>query len=229
MQGTGHTEKIWLPGPKSQGKQKFAEWLCQSGVQADREFVNIIHMEEIPLEDRRDCLVLVFGEIASGSAPAPWQSLEELSEVLLRAADIRPRRMVLVSDTMVYGKLFGEQRLVKEDEIGYLSHTADGETAAQCMRTAENLCFRLTRERGLNAGIVRADWQAVFAGTKQSRLQETLLNILENGAPGEVFNLSEKSSKERLLQKEQCAQARSPLSPITVIPDTGKAEKYAAS
>lgn len=229
MRETGHTEKVWLPGQESKEKQMFLAWLRRPGTQADREFISVTRAEEIAPEDRTDCRVLLFGSMDSADGTVAWRSFEKLTETLLQAAALRPRRLLFVSDMMVYGKLFGEQRLVREDEIGYLSHTTDREMAAQCLRTVENLCFRLAREEGLNAGIVRADWKTVFAGTGECRMRETLLNILENGAPGEVFNLSEESLKERILRNERCAEARSPLSPITVIPDTGKAENYAAS
>lgn len=229
MRETKHTEKIWLLGPESQRKRTWTEQLRRLSAQTGREFVSIRQPGEIPSREMEGCRALLFGDSGSCDGAELWQSFEKFSEILLQLAGNRPGRLLFVSDILVYGKLFGRQRLVKEDEIGYAGHTAERDMAAQCLRTEENLCFRLAREEGLNIKIVRADQSVMSAEAPQEKLLETLLGILEDGVPGEVFNLSAKTLEERRQKNEQCARGHSALAPVTVIPDTRKAEKYAAS
>lgn len=194
---------------------------------------------------REDC-VLLFGRYAeSGEQPCAsarneaedcrpdtgW--IEELMDAIGQIRRIRPRGVLFVSDTMVYGKLFGEQRLLRENELGYVCHTsADGMTA-QWMRTAEHLCARLAREEGLSVKIVRADWEHIPAvlqeDGEQGEILNSLFDIWENGIAGEAYNLSGLSRDTLARKNAECAKARSPLAPVTVLPDIGKAENYAAS
>jgi hypothetical protein len=138
--------------------------------------------------------------------------LEDFLKQLKWLDTVHPKSILLVSDTSVYGKLFGMPRRVREDELGYVCHTSDADMAAQCMRTAEHLCSRLAREKGMPIRIARVDWQSISDAetvqTSKTEMAQTaseqamradsgaaciaseLLNVLKNGAAGEAYNLS---------------------------------------
>ncbi len=168
-----------------------------------------------------------------GQASIP-QWFEEVAEAIGRLQQSRPCRVLFVSDTMVYGKVYGEQHLLREDETGYVCHTSAKDRTAQWMRMAEHLCARLAREEGLAVKIARVDWSE-FAEEPQrqaealDRLLNRMLSILERGVAGEAYNLSSLTLETLAGKNAACAGARSPLSPVAVIPDIGKAENYAAS
>lgn len=145
--------EIVCAGPDSEVKRAVAETLARAArAQSGAELRFAEKM-------RQESLVLIFGGYAREDG---WENFLELTETLEQARRTGPRRALFISDDMVYGKVFGEQRPLKEDEIGYLSHTAADCAAAQCMRTAEHLCFRLAREEGLSLSIVRADWGSLL-------------------------------------------------------------------
>ncbi len=194
----------------------------------------------------REDSVLLFGRYAKseeqprssvrdgmGDQRADTGWIEELTDAIRQIQRVRPREVLFVSDTMVYGKVFGEQRLLCENEIGYVCHTSADSMTAQWMRTAEHLCARLAREEGLSVKIVRADWAHIPAVLQEKgepgAILSSLFDILKNGTAGEAYNLSGLSRDTLERKSEECAGARSPLAPVTVLPDIGKAENYAAS
>ena len=164
-----------------------------------------------------------------------WQEFLALSGLLedLRKSD--PAAVLLLSDITVYGKVFGTVHALKEDELGYVCHTDPKDAAVQCTRTMEHLCSRLGREEGFPVKIARADWDTM---TEQSaelngQLAYHMLKVLLRGMPGEVYNLpGAEELKEaaenpgRPVETGRLGQGfsdRSPLSPIPIIPDAGKA------
>lgn len=230
-----HPGRIVLLGPDSGVREAVCSSLKKAGP-AGRELVCGQPADPVAPGDS----VLLFGCYDPEEGAQAWSGFEELSEALEQVRKNRPRRVLFVSDLLVYGKVFGAPRLLREDEVGYVCHTAEDGMTAQCLRTAENLCARLAREEGLSVKIVRADWRRLIreeaegiSGQSGRRSLETILGvmlkILESGEPGSVCNLP--VADPELLRREcaQSGQSRSPLMPLAVIPDTGKAEKYAAS
>lgn len=206
-----------------------------------------------------------------------WQEFLVLSGLLEKLQKRKPKAVLLLSDTKVYGKIFGTSHPLKEDEMGYVCHTDPKDESVQCMRTLEYLCSRMGREEGFPVKIARADWEGILsrdicaetpktgeeqvAGKKYEqessdqmvkteykqenqgimlgeRLAYHMLQIMLEGIPGEAYNLpgAEELKKEavRNLSGLPTGSAdsavsmsvdtvRSPLSPIPVVPDTGKA------
>ena len=160
----------------------------------------------------------------SGSlSRASWKEFLVLSGLLedLRKAD--PAAVLLLSDTGVYGKIFGALHALKEDEMGYVCHTDPGDSALQCMRTMEHLCGRLGREEGFPVKIARVSGNGFLNPEDHDekfceRLAFCVLKVMLRGTPGEVYNLPGMEEPEDLSRRSD----HSPLSPIPIIPDAGK-------
>lgn len=184
-----------------------------------------------------DYIIIVPDFVQDGSGK--WQEMLDLAEMLELICSVKPQAVLLISDTRVYGKVYGKPHDLKEEETGYVCHTDPGDTAAQCMRTLEHLCSRLARENGFPVRIVRADWNCILgdrtagkkngcgtseesageedrkAGILPVNLAEDMIRVLKKGIPGEAYNLP---------GSYECGEERhSPLSPIPIILDTGKA------
>ncbi len=228
MQETGKRGNYILLGADSPVKQLLRNALEQAKP-GEVRFVSAGQEPALTQEDS----VFLFGCYGAAGEGADPRWFGELAGAILQVQQARPRRTLFVSDNMVYGKVFGAQRLLGETEIGYLSHTSAGEMAAHQMRTAEHLCSRLAREEGLAVKIVRADWEHIPAMCQSEEgsgtILNSILNILENGAAGEAYNLSGLTREGLARKNAECAKARSPLAPVTVLPDIGKAENYAAT
>lgn len=167
-----------------------------------------------------------------------WQELVALSGLLEDLKKSDPAAVLLLSDAMVYGKVFGAAHALKEDELGYVCHTDPKDAAVQCMRTMEHLCSRLGREEGFPVKMARVDWDILRKpGDLPEGIYEQLayhmLKVLLKGASGEAYNLpgaeelkAAAENPERTVETARPGQDfpdRSPLSPIPIIPDTGKA------
>lgn len=141
---------------------------------------------------------------AGESKEDPWRVLLRLTEQLEQIRVIKPREVLLISDTCVYGKVFGIFHALKEEETGYVCHTDSNDMSAQCMRMAEHLCGRLAREDGVRIKIARVDWGSLLetenhrngrkaslqnGGPEEEELLEAILRVLLDGVPGEVYNL----------------------------------------
>lgn len=181
----------------------------------------------------REDYALLFGCYAADQDSQNARWFEELTEAIIRIQNVRPRSVLFISDRMVYGKVFGEQHLLREDEIGYVCHTSADDTTAQWMRTAEHFCARLAREEALPVKIVRADWEHIPVMLQKEGESTTILNtilgILKDGIAGEAYNISGLTADILARKNAECAKTRSPLAPVTVLPDIRKAENYAAS
>lgn len=192
------------------------------GTLRDRFVQTLVHLIEqsgIDLElhngvtkAQADDYVLLFGENTE-----PGHSYEELlmlGEELQILSGKKTQSVLFLSDHAVYGVCFGEQKLRKEEEIGYVSHTSAEGGSIQRLRMAEHLVCRAAHEDGVHAKAVRA-CGPVYEEDAETLVLETLL-VLLYGADGEIYNLPSGHP-----DKEECDH--SPLSPIQVIPDT---EKY---
>lgn len=246
MQMTEGKGKMVLLGPDSAVKQMIRDALEQSPaagtVLCARSGAGTVLCMQSDAEARQenaaarltqeDC-VLLFGRYGTDAQTEDVQWVQELTEAIALIQKVRPRAALFLSDAMVYGKLFGKQRLLKEDEIGYVCHTSKDDTAAQWMRTAEHLCARLAREESLSIKIARADWEHIpvmlQAGEGSATILAVILELLKNGIAGEAYNISGLTSDVLAKKSEECAKARSPLAPVELFPDIGKAENYAAS
>jgi hypothetical protein len=145
------------------------------------------------------------------------EAFDQLLEQLLVLSRKRPASTVLLSDSRVYGKVFGAPGARSEHELGYVCHTSAEDTAAANLRTAENLAYRLAgegmkiciarmndatldaRKSGGDAGqSVNEQMSAVISsgeGLKNGRSEayasavHAALQVLLHGAPGAVYNL----------------------------------------
>ncbi len=124
----------------------------------------------------------------------PWQKFRELAQTLCTLAQAKPMAAVFVSDSSVYGKLFGDPHPLPETELGYVCSTDADEQDAQCLRTLEHLCGRLAKECGLAIRIVRVPINTgaingITAFGSGSGMVEASLRVLLDGIPGEPYNI----------------------------------------
>lgn len=210
-------------------------------------------VDEVKTEVKRDggsvAGIGVQAERAGRSGNDLWHSFLRLTEQLEQIRTTKPRAVLLMSDTCVYGKVFGMPHALKEEETGYVCHTDSGDMGVQCMRMAEHLCARLAREEGIPVKIARVDRRTLME-IEDSRndgkelqtgripggeLLEAMLRVLLDGVPGEAYNLPgsgecrlpESREDEGMNQKETSGipdeEGHSALSPIRIVPDCGKA------
>lgn len=186
-----------------------------------------------------DDLVLVFGKIEdehcteldksltqkekkAGAKQTKRTQLISLMEQLAFLAEKKPAGAVLLSDCLVYGKQFGTPHKYKEDELGYLSHTDQKESAFQYMRMAEHLACRLAAEEQLHIRVARQDLRAETENLGE--VMEVLLMLLLQGTDGEIYNLPQSGQPWTYGETEE----GSPLSPLEIILDTEKADAMAS-
>lgn len=196
--------KIILAGISGRQKESFWQSLTYKSSQMGGAFEVSDDLEKA---GERDCVLLFGGTERIEASGALLEHLKILASKKIASA-------VLLSDARVYGKMFGTEHPVKEDETGYVSHTSGEEQAAFAMRLAENLAYRLA-QAGVPIRIARME--AEQDGIQEETL-EAVLGILVCGIPGEVYNLPARQEKEE--EKE----GRSPLSPMRIVMDTSKFE-----
>lgn len=160
-----------------------------------------------------------------------WHGFLCFTEQIEQIRKIRPESVLLLSDTSVYGKIFGTPHALKEEETGYVCHTDSKDMNVQCMRMAEHVCGRLAREEGIRIKTARIDRRALAEiknsrndreesltdGKMEERLAEAILRVLLDGVPGEVYNLPV------MPDRTGGEEGHSALSPIRIVPDCGKA------
>lgn len=186
-----------------------------------------------------DDLVLLFGKIEdehcaeldksltqkekkAGVQQTKRTQLISLMEQLVLLAEKKPAGAVLLSDCLVYGKQFGTPHKYKEEELGYLSHTDQKESALQYMRMAEHLACRLAAEEQLHIRVARQDLRAETENLGE--VMEALLLLLLYGADGEIYNLPQSGQPWTYGEVEE----GSPLSPLEIRLDTEKADAMAS-
>lgn len=249
--------RILVPGQPNEVRQKVLYGLRCINESMEAGFEVTEKAERMQPEDY---VILFPGFEGSGSAASRLEnglkSREDmlhgflcLTEQLEQIRTTKPRAVLLMSDTCVYGKVFGMPHALKEEETGYVCHTDSRDMGVQCMRMAEHLCARLAREEGIPVKIARVD-RRVLMEIEDSRndgkelqtgripggeLLEAMLRVLLDGVPGEAYNLPgsgecrlpESREDEGMNQKETSGipdeEGHSALSPIRIVPDCGKA------
>ena len=114
-----------------------------------------------------------------------WEETLQLLSQLQGLAKTRPAAVLLISGNEVYGKCFGTPHALREEELGYISHTAGSDIRAQCMRTAEHFACALAQD-GLSVRIGR---MGQLSEELPQGLLETCAKILLYGADAEIYNL----------------------------------------
>lgn len=185
---------------------------------------------------RQQDYVLLFPEFGVQGSTAAWHNFLHFTEQMERIRIIKPRGVLLLSDTSVYGKVFGMLHALKEEETGYVCHTDSKDMNVQCMRMAEHLCGRLAREEGVLVKIARMDQRVLpeiknrqgdgekgLTGTgTEEVLAGAILRVLLDGVPGEVYNLP--VSPDAIPEiPDPDEEGHSALSPVRIVPDCGKA------
>ncbi len=148
-----------------------------------------------------------------------WMEFRTLTDTLQGIRGAKPAAVAFVSDSTVYGKLFGEPHSVREDEIGYLCHTDEDFQEAQSLRVAEHLCGRLAREDGINIRVARIQSPLQGDGDSLDGIPDmagSLLRVLIFGTAGEPYNIP---GPRQIPGK---AEKLSPLSPNIVVEELTK-------
>ena len=205
--------RILTIGPDLPVNRFLAENLQPAADAAGMECVPLSSVEAV---QPNDCVLLTGGRT--------WQELDEVLRCLQKLEQTHPCAVLLISDVLVYGKLFGVPHLLREQEIGYVSHTGAKDMAAQCLRTAEHLCCRMAREGKLPVRIVRADWAQILSQEAEGRVDspavpeengriaEELVRVLLCGTDGEAYNLAlpDQMNKNALNENSAAALGQSP-------------------
>lgn len=219
-------KKLVLIGNENCQKQEFMQNLACIREQRGLAFTVSDRFEDI---GAGDC-VFVFGGIEDEGG---FRILEEVLMQLAALTRLHPASVVLVSDNRVYGKCFGASHALKEDELGYVCHTAGEDVPLQCMRYIEHFAVRLAREEGLPVKIARAGGGQ--AGEAFRQMLEAAICVMLSGTDGEVYNLPAQAGhfngQEQTEKASVCGGAAdrseepSPLSPMAVVTDAGRAVK----
>lgn len=215
---------IILAGNDCRRKQLFQEHLAYRSSKLGGGFSLSGDLQLAGPED----LVFLFAGFGQKKGPegpeanygVPEQNMDCLMEDLLTLTQKKPVA-VLISDNCVYGRQFGTPHLLREDEIGYISHTSEEDRPAICFRLAEHLAYRLASE-GINIRIARAG----DGKTKETEelMIEAAVKVLLQGEPGQVYNLpvGENLHFRPFLKTEESPGDTSPLSPMDIRTDSHK-------
>lgn len=248
-------KRLILGGSNGRLRNQFVQKLAHLIEQSGADIVLHNGVEKAQAGD----YVLLFGELletdrrqgaSEDGTGAGCEELYDYAELLTLGAElqklagINAGSVLFLSDTAVYGKCFGEQKVRKEEELGYVSHTSKGESSVQNMRMAEHLVCRTAREEGMEAKVAR-----VRAGLYEEDVKYVIpaaLWVLLCGKRGEIYNLPAGESlaleqsvgenapltlkrstdgKSPVTGTERNAEEHSPLSPVEIVPDTGKFER----
>lgn len=226
--------RIVLTGLNHEQRQVYAQNLVHI---ASQKGIDLTVSEEFADVTEQD-LVLVFAEIKGNqeknSDEAETDALKKLMQDLQMLAEKKPAAALLISDYLVYGKQFGTKDSLRENELGYIAHTAKEGIRIQYMRMAEHLACRLAREERFHIRIARQSLRKETENLEQ--MMEAVIQVLLYGQDGEIYNLPP-SGSPLVLEPEETAEKtvsgiqsvllqnnRSPLSPAETVPDTGKIE-----
>lgn len=250
-----------VTGPDEGGRQEFAQNLAHlAGLQrtelpvADRleaaaaeDFV--IFFAGMPQADTTGQQEAIASDVHGASHPGQGYAaaLSEMLDSLEALSNADFTAAVVVTDYRVFGKCFGRERALREEELGYVCHTSTAEQPQFGMRLAEQLACRMARENGVNIKVVRVPCELQL-GDAQKKLIEEVLSVLLYGEAGEVYSLPDlqaasaagEASAAPKSQGDRAASAaehrdwqempatdgqRSALSPIRIRPDTRKLEE----
>lgn len=224
---------IVVAGPGEGGRQEFAQNLAHlAGLQKTE-----VHIGDRPETATGENFVILFigmpQEDLTGKQEAGAESISAdgcgvsrpgqgnpsvLSEVLDSLEDLSNADFaaaVVITDYSVFGKCFGRERTLREEELGYVCHTSAAEQSQFGMRLAEQLACRMAREDGVNIKVVRIPYAARSgdiqtgrmpdmeqagdvsgdlikmgrSGDFRKRLIEAVLYVLLHGEAGEIYSL----------------------------------------
>lgn len=234
-------KKIVLAGIENNCRRSFTQQLLQLAAQSGNSFTVSQDLREAGVED----YVLLFGcpdgdeyvkESQESGACESGEActMRSLPEMFVMLTEKNPAAAVFVSDNCVYGKCFGKEKARKEQELGYVCHTAISDEIPSRLRFAENLAHRLAKEEGVQIAVVRtgaAADETVYTEESEAgsgkrvymqapeagdmRMLEAALCVLLYGEKGGVYNLSETAAAD---------DDHSPLSPMQIVTDTTKAD-----
>ena len=153
--------------------------------------------------------------IFSKTAESQWDALLSVGRELQNMSGQAEGRWLLLSDPAVYGKIYGDPHAFREDEMGYISHTAPSDGMAWMWRMTEQLFFNTLRENHISgcAARVGANWSRAGLSRQDLVLLERLI---KEGKDMEVYNIN--LDKNREVPEEDI----SPLRPLPHIMDTRK-------
>lgn len=221
-------KKIVLAGIENNCRRSFTQQLLQLAAQSGNSFTVSQDLREAGAED----YVLLFGcpdedEYMKGSQESgacEWGeacTMRSLPEMFVMLTEKNPAAAVFVSDNCVYGKCFGKEKARKEQELGYVCHTAISDEIPSRLRFAENLAHRLAKEEGVQIAVARMGAGAgerVYMEAPEAgdmRMLEAALCVLLYGEKGGVYNLSGTNAAD---------DDHLPLSPMKIVTDTTKAD-----
>lgn len=222
-------KRIVLAGIENNFRRSVSQQLLQLAAQSGDSFTVSQNLQEAGPQD----YVLLFGCPDGDAYVCAAQESEArgaegactvhaLPELLVALAQKKPAAAVFISDVCVYGKCFGKEKARKEQELGYVCHTAIPDELSSRLRFAENLAHRLAKEEGVPVAVVRAGTAGKTVHTEESgtvagkRMQaEAILRVLLYGKKGEAYNLPDTDLTD---------DGHSPLSPMQIVADTTKIE-----
>ena len=114
-----------------------------------------------------------------------WEETLQLLAQMQSLTETKPSAVLLISGNEVYGKCFGTPHALRENELGYVCHTAGNDIPAQCMRTAEHFACALAQEQLP----VRIGRMGPLSEELPQDLLEACARILLYGADAEIYNL----------------------------------------
>lgn len=114
-----------------------------------------------------------------------WEETLQLLAQMQSLTETKPSAVLLISGNEVYGKCFGTPHALRENELGYVCHTAGNDIPAQCMRTAEHFACALAQEQLP----IRIGRMGLLSEELPQDLLEACARILLYGADAEIYNL----------------------------------------
>lgn len=247
-------KKIVLAGIENNCRRSFTQQLLQLAAQSGNSFTVSQDLREAGAED----YVLLFGcpdgdeyvkESQESGACESGEActMRSLPEMFVMLTEKNPAAAVFVSDNCVYGKCFGKEKARKEQELGYVCHTAISDEIPSRLRFAENLAHRLAKEEGVQIAVVRTG--AAADETVYTEESETVAGKImhteesEAGSGERVYMQAPESGDMQMLEAALCVllygekgrvynlsgtdaadDDHSPLSPMQIVTDTTKAD-----
>jgi len=197
---------IIVAGPDEDDRQEFAQNLAHLAGLQNTE----LHIGDRPETATGEDFVILFagmpqadltGEQQAGAESAAADGsgashpgkgnpavLSEVLDSLERLSNTGFAAAVVVTDYRVFGKIFGRERALREEELGYVCHTSAAEQPQFGMRLAEQLACRMAREDSVNIKVARIPC-AAQSGDSRKRMIEAVLYVLLHGEAGEIYSL----------------------------------------
>ena len=220
---------IYLCGSDERMKELMKHSLDEINVQNELMMQILTEKEVVP---EKGNLILMTGVIQGTGSESLNQLDAQMAEMEMIMKS-EPEAVVYISDSRVYGKSFGPQVSRKEEELGYVCHTALADMELQCMRMAEHLVCRMAKEEQMMIKTVRLDRKA--EEKEMHELVPYILGVLLNGMSGEIYNVAaadlddQKNAAEAESGPLEWKENRSPLTAMEIRLNTEKVRNYVAS